>query len=130
MRRRNDFAEEIDAALCSVLNRAHVHDLGQNECEVYMPITGRGDSRDSKSLGSDPAGISPAVIELLTSQVQAMVEESGNPDGFDARSWLFDWLHSSVPALGGQRPVDRLHTPEGIDLISRLLASAQTGAYW
>ncbi|WP_244103033.1 MbcA/ParS/Xre antitoxin family protein [Burkholderia gladioli] len=59
-----------------------------------------------------------------------MVEVSGNPGGFDVQSWLLDWLHSPVPALGGQRPVDYLHTPEGIDLISRLLASAQTGAYW
>nr|WP_230945241.1 MbcA/ParS/Xre antitoxin family protein [Burkholderia cepacia] len=59
-----------------------------------------------------------------------MVEVSGNPDGFDVQSWLFDWLHSPVPALGGQRPVDCLHTPEGIDLISRLLTSAQAGAYW
>ncbi|MBI0360163.1 antitoxin Xre/MbcA/ParS toxin-binding domain-containing protein [Burkholderia oklahomensis] len=55
---------------------------------------------------------------------------SGNPDGFDVQSWLFDWLHSPVPALGGQRPIDYLRNPEGIDLISRLLASAQTGTYW
>ncbi|WP_258869168.1 MbcA/ParS/Xre antitoxin family protein [Burkholderia oklahomensis] len=46
------------------------------------------------------------------------------------QSWLFDWLHSPVPALGGQRPIDYLRNPEGIDLISRLLASAQTGTYW
>ncbi|WP_256218020.1 MbcA/ParS/Xre antitoxin family protein [Burkholderia contaminans] len=59
-----------------------------------------------------------------------MVEESGSPDDFDIQTWLFDWLHSPVPALGNRRPVDYLHTPDGIDLISRLLASAQTGAYW
>ncbi|WP_081062333.1 MULTISPECIES: antitoxin Xre/MbcA/ParS toxin-binding domain-containing protein [Burkholderia] len=95
-----------------------------------MLITRSGDSRDSQPLGSYPSGISHAVIEMLATQVQNMVEVSGNPDGFDVQSWLFDWLHSPVPALGGQRPVDCLHTPEGIDLISRLLASAQTGAYW
>ncbi|WP_239483314.1 MbcA/ParS/Xre antitoxin family protein [Burkholderia sp. MS455] len=59
-----------------------------------------------------------------------MVDESGSSDNFDARSWLLDWLLSPVPALAGKRPVDYLHTPEGIDLISRLLASAQTGTYW
>ncbi|WP_244097631.1 MbcA/ParS/Xre antitoxin family protein [Burkholderia ambifaria] len=46
------------------------------------------------------------------------------------KSWLLDWLHSPVPALGGQCPADYLHTPAGIDLVSRLLASAQSGAYW
>ncbi|AWU99159.1 hypothetical protein DM992_06015 [Burkholderia sp. JP2-270] len=95
-----------------------------------MLITRRGDSRDLTLLGSYPPDISRAVIEMLAIQVQSMVDESGNPDGFDVQSWLFDWLRSPVPALGGQRPVDCLHTPEGIDLISRLLASAQTGAYW
>ncbi|HDR9057792.1 TPA: DUF2384 domain-containing protein [Burkholderia vietnamiensis] len=95
-----------------------------------MLMTRRGDSKDSTLLGSYPPSISDAVIEMLVTQVQSMIEEAGNQDGFDARSWLFDWLHSPVPALGDQRPVDYLHTPEGIDLISRMLASAQTGAYW
>ncbi|WP_081072875.1 antitoxin Xre/MbcA/ParS toxin-binding domain-containing protein [Burkholderia cepacia] len=95
-----------------------------------MFIPRSGDSKESPPLGSYPPNISQAVVEMLTAQVQGMVEESGSPDGFDVRSWLFDWLHSPVPALGGQRPVDCLHTPEGIDLISRLLASAQSGTYW
>ncbi|MCO1366985.1 MbcA/ParS/Xre antitoxin family protein [Burkholderia multivorans] len=59
-----------------------------------------------------------------------MVEESGNPKGFDTQSWLSDWLYSPLSVLGGGCPVDHLHTPEGVDLISRMLASAQTGAYW
>ncbi|PNL02864.1 DUF2384 domain-containing protein [Burkholderia glumae] len=95
-----------------------------------MPTIRKAGSKNSPPQGSYPPSIPPAVIEMLTAQVQRMVDESGNPDGFDVQSWLLDWLHSPVPALGGQRPVDYLHTPEGIDLISRLLASAQTGAYW
>lgn len=73
---------------------------------------------------------SPAVVEMLVAQVEKMVQESGDPKCFDARSWLLDWLHSTVPALGGNRPINYLHTSDGIDLISRLLASAQTGSYW
>ncbi|MEK7920970.1 MbcA/ParS/Xre antitoxin family protein [Burkholderia contaminans] len=84
----------------------------------------------SPSRNSLPPGVPPAVVEMLTAQVQRMVEESGNPDGFDAPSWLNEWIHSPLPALGGNCPVDHLHTPEGVDLISRMLASAQTGAYW
>ncbi|NTZ08871.1 DUF2384 domain-containing protein [Burkholderia metallica] len=95
-----------------------------------MPITRKGSGKNSPPSGSYPPSIPPAVVEMLAAQVQRMVEESGNPEGFDVRSWLLNWLHSPVPALGGKRPADYLHTPEGIDLISRMLASAQTGAYW
>ncbi|WP_319002380.1 MbcA/ParS/Xre antitoxin family protein [Burkholderia arboris] len=87
-------------------------------------------SSGSPSRNSLPPRVPPAVVEMLTAQVQRMVEESGNPDGFDAASWLNDWLHTSLPALGGDCPVDHLHTPEGVELISRMLASAQTWAYW
>ncbi|RQR59352.1 DUF2384 domain-containing protein [Burkholderia sp. Bp9125] len=85
---------------------------------------------DSPLRTTYPPNLPPAAVAMLISQVQKMVEESGDPDGFDVRSWLVDWLHSPVPALGGKCPADYLHTPEGIDLISRLLASAQTGVYW
>ena len=95
-----------------------------------MSITRKDGVKDSPPLSSHPQSIPPAVIEMLTAQVQKMVDESGSSDNFDARSWLLDWLHSPVPALGGQCPADFLHTPAGIDLVSRLLASAQSGAYW
>ncbi|ABK12296.1 MULTISPECIES: MbcA/ParS/Xre antitoxin family protein [Burkholderia] len=95
-----------------------------------MPTTRKGNREDSLPSDSGPQSISPAVVEMLVTQVRRMIEESGNPDGFDARSWLLNWLHSPVPALGGGCPADYLHTPEGVDLIARLLASAQTGAYW
>lgn len=95
-----------------------------------MPIVKKDSTKVSPSHRSYAPRIPTAVIEMLTVQAQRMVEESGSPDGFDVRTWLFDWLHSPVPALGKRRPVDYLHTPEGIDLISRMLASAQTGAYW
>ncbi|MEB2541752.1 MULTISPECIES: MbcA/ParS/Xre antitoxin family protein [Burkholderia] len=59
-----------------------------------------------------------------------MVEESGDPDGFDARAWLNDWLQSAIPALGGRKPVDYLHSPDGIALITQMLNGMQTGAYF
>ncbi|WP_174942119.1 antitoxin Xre/MbcA/ParS toxin-binding domain-containing protein [Burkholderia lata] len=74
--------------------------------------------------------IPSTVIDMLTALVQKMVEESGNPNDFDSRTWMLDWLHSPIPALGGRRPTDYLHTPDGIDLISRMLVSGQMGAYW
>ncbi|CAB3741327.1 hypothetical protein LMG24238_06747 [Paraburkholderia sediminicola] len=65
----------------------------------------------------------------LVAQVQTMVDESGNPAGFDASGWTCTWLMQSNPALGGQRPVGYLTTQDGRDRIANLLATAQSGAY-
>lgn len=86
--------------------------------------------KDSPLRNSSPPAVPPAAIEMLAAQVQRMVEESGNPDGFDVQSWLSDWLYSPLSALGGGCPADYLHAPGGLDLISRMLASTQSGAYW
>jgi uncharacterized protein (DUF2384 family) len=58
-----------------------------------------------------------------------MVEESGNPEGFDAQNWVSHWLREPVPALGGERPVDLLDTMEGQALVSETLARMQSGSY-
>ncbi|MFP3507100.1 MbcA/ParS/Xre antitoxin family protein [Burkholderia sp. SIMBA_062] len=71
-----------------------------------------------------------AVIDMLTARDQKIVDESGNPKDFDSRAWVVDWLHSPIPALGGRRPADYLHTSDGVDLISRMLVSLQAGTYW
>ncbi|MFL9999237.1 MbcA/ParS/Xre antitoxin family protein [Paraburkholderia sediminicola] len=65
----------------------------------------------------------------LVTQVQTMVEQSGNPDGFDAARWVSEWLAKPNPALGGERPVSYLATPDGRACISNLLARSQSGAY-
>lgn len=68
-------------------------------------------------------------IAKLVGQVQAMVEESGEPKGFDAARWLSQWLQNPLPALGSQRPIDLLDTMEGQALVSQLLGQTQSGAY-
>jgi putative toxin-antitoxin system antitoxin component (TIGR02293 family) len=65
----------------------------------------------------------------LIGQVQAMVEQSGNPDGFDAARWLGKWLDEPLPALGGSLPGEMMDTAEGRALVSNFLAMAQSGAY-
>jgi putative toxin-antitoxin system antitoxin component (TIGR02293 family) len=78
----------------------------------------------------DPAASERVLgIARLVGQVQAMVEESGNPDGFDAAEWVSRWLREPVAALGGKRPLDLLDTMEGQSLVSQALARMQTGAY-
>lgn len=68
-------------------------------------------------------------IAKLVGQLQAMLEESGAPDGFDAPKWLSQWLREPLPALGGQRPVDLIDTMEGQAVVAQSLGQIQSGAY-
>jgi putative toxin-antitoxin system antitoxin component (TIGR02293 family) len=65
----------------------------------------------------------------LLGQLQTMVRESGNPEGFDASAWLSTWMSAPVPALGGARPLDLMDTMTGQALVSQVLAQMQSGAY-
>jgi putative toxin-antitoxin system antitoxin component (TIGR02293 family) len=65
----------------------------------------------------------------LVGQVQVMVEQSGDPRGFDPAKWVADWLDRPLPALGGRCPADYMDTSEGQELISSLLVKMQSGAY-
>jgi putative toxin-antitoxin system antitoxin component (TIGR02293 family) len=68
-------------------------------------------------------------LAKLIGQVQAMVDESGEPEGFDARAWTSRWLREPLPALGGVRPVELMDTMEGQSLVAEALARVQSGAY-
>lgn len=67
--------------------------------------------------------------DLLIDQVKRMVAESGNPQGFDAAKWLGEWLDQPNSALGGEMPSMYLGTAAGQEIVSRLLAQMQSGAY-
>jgi len=68
-------------------------------------------------------------LAKLVGQLESMVEESGELDGFDATAWVARWLREPLPALGGSKPMDLLDTMEGQALVSRSLAQMQSGAY-
>ncbi len=68
-------------------------------------------------------------VAALIGRVQAMVEESGNPTGFDAAHWVADWLAKPLPALAGATPASYMGTFEGQRLVAELLAMSQSGAY-
>lgn len=61
----------------------------------------------------------------LIGQVQAMVEQSGHPEGFDAAKWIAHWLEESSPALGGECPAAYMDSMEGQKLVSNLLSTMQ-----
>lgn len=68
-------------------------------------------------------------LERLIGQLEAMMAESGDSSPFDAHKWIGDWLESPLPALGGLKPADYMDTMEGQEMVSTLLAQAQSGAY-
>lgn len=65
----------------------------------------------------------------LVGQLEAMIQDSGNPANFNARAWMARWLTESLPAFGGIRPADLIDTMEGQGLVSVALAQIQSGAY-
>jgi putative toxin-antitoxin system antitoxin component (TIGR02293 family) len=65
----------------------------------------------------------------LVGQVESIIAESGNPEGFNAAQWIAQWLEKPSPALGGEKPSAFLDTVSGQEMISDLLAKIQTGAY-
>lgn len=68
-------------------------------------------------------------IARLVGQLEAMIQESGNPKGFDAVAWMSRWLQEPLSSLGGARPIDLMDTMEGQTLVSTALAQMQGGAY-
>lgn len=48
---------------------------------------------------------------------------------FDAPKWLGQWIERPQPSLGGRKPADLLDTPTGLEVVTRLLGSIESGAY-
>lgn len=68
-------------------------------------------------------------FETLIDLVQTMVDESGDPNGFNAPRWLAGWITKPLPALGGATPASYMDTFEGQRLVASVLAMTQSGAY-
>ena len=84
--------------------------------------------RDGTALSSDESE-RVLGVEKLIAMVQTMVEQSGDPKGFDAAHWVAAWLAQPLPALGGASPASYMDTFEGQKLVGELLAMSQSGAY-
>lgn len=68
-------------------------------------------------------------VATLIDMVQTMVEQSGDPSGFDAARWVSAWLTKPLPALAGETPASYMDTFEGQKLVAELLSMTQSGAY-
>lgn len=85
-------------------------------------------ARSNQQLATDQ-GERVMGFSKLVGQVQVMVEQSGDPENFDAAKWVTDWLDRPAPALNGRRPAEYMDTAEGQELVSGLIAKIQSGAY-
>lgn len=70
-----------------------------------------------------------ANVARLVGIVQRMVEESGDPAGFDAAHWTATFLERPNHALGGQLPIEFMRTEQGHAVVERLVLNMQCGAY-
>jgi putative toxin-antitoxin system antitoxin component (TIGR02293 family) len=104
--RSADAAEALQAPISTINRKAKNHEtLTRDESERFLGLA------------------------KLIGQVQAMVDDSGDPDGFDAKAWTARWLNEPLPAFGGDRPVDYMDTMEGQTLVANMLARIQSGAF-
>ncbi|MEF8697941.1 MAG: antitoxin Xre-like helix-turn-helix domain-containing protein [Candidatus Accumulibacter sp. UW20] len=96
---------------------------------LHLPRATATRKISTRSLLSPEASERVLGLYKLIGQVQVMVQESGNPEGFNAAEWLAKWLDEPSPALGGQKPGDLLDTSEGQEIVSGVLSQMQSGAY-
>jgi len=67
-------------------------------------------------------------LESLIGQTVERIGESGNPGGFNAATWMVDWINSPNQTLVGKRPAQYLNTLRGHKIVSDILAKAQLGS--
>lgn len=70
-----------------------------------------------------------SAVDYLTKLVELIVLESGNPENFDGRTWVKEWLLIPNPALGNRKPAALMDTKEGQKIIFSLISQMQSGAY-
>ena len=84
----------------------------------------RADSPLSTEEGARTLGLA-----RLIGLAQSIVEESGDPAGFNPAAWVARWLEQPLPALGGAAPAHLMDTSEGQAIVAALLEQIRHGTY-
>ena len=106
-------------------------DISKDRLVRITGLTRATVNRKIASKASLSADESERVVGLakLIGQVETMVTESGNTEGFKPAKWFAEWIARPVPALGGRKPEEFLDTSDGREAVSQLLARMQSGVY-
>lgn len=77
------------------------------------------------------AGRAALGLARLLGIAKEIVADSTAPEAenFDSARWLGQWMDRPQPALGGRKPADLIDTSAGVDIVSKLLGSIQSGTY-
>lgn len=121
--------EGLPARLLTVL--AHDMHVPREKLYAWLGIaraTANRKVKDDQVLSQDESERALGIARLV-GQVEKVVSESGEPDGFDAARWTAGWLEEPNAALGGKPPGDFMDTADGRALVSGLVAQMQSGAY-
>jgi putative toxin-antitoxin system antitoxin component (TIGR02293 family) len=102
---------------------------GEALTALHIPVATMNRKAKTNAALSRAEGERVLGVGRLLGQLQTMVRESGNPEGFDAAAWLSTWMSAPVPALGGARPLDLMDTMTGQGLVAQALSQMQSGAY-
>ncbi len=107
--------------------------LGESRSKLYILLRIPRATAARKKSGNARLSVdsSDRVIGFakLIGQVETIIQESGNPDGFDAAHWLKGWISRPLAALGNRRPDEFMDTSDGREMLSQILARGQSGAY-
>jgi len=68
-------------------------------------------------------------LQRLIGEVEVVVRDCGDGQGFAAGRWLASWLQRPNQALGGATPASYLDTAEGREQLGRLIGAQRSGAY-
>lgn len=68
-------------------------------------------------------------LQRLLGEVEAVVRDCGDGQGFAAGRWLASWLQRPNHALGGATPAAFMDTAEGREQLSRLIGAQRSSAY-
>lgn len=84
--------------------------------------------RNQERLSQDESERLMSMVQIIA-HAEKIVQESGEPEAFDAAKWFAAWVSEPHPALGGPTPGEFMDTAEGRTLVSNLLTQQQASAY-
>ncbi len=128
-----DRVRVIKAGVPAARAKLLIRELDVDQKLMFGALNLKTATVNKKAVKNQPLSIedSERVVGLATlvGQLEAMIEESGDPICFNATEWLSIWLRQPLPSLGGTKPIDLLDTMEGQAIVSRALAQIQSGAF-
>jgi putative toxin-antitoxin system antitoxin component (TIGR02293 family) len=98
--------------------------------DISVPTLNRR-ARQEAALSTPDSERVSGVVQLV-GMVERWAAELGDdaPDDFVPTAWLGEWLTTANPALGGAAPLTLLDTAEGRTLVTQVLGSLESGAFW